>query len=372
MKILYVTTIGATMGFFTDFIKNLINDGHTVDIATNTTISEVSEVYTELGCKIYNISCTRSPLNKNTLKAIDEIKKIVNENGYDIVHCHTPIAAMCTRLACIKARKNYTKVFYTAHGFHFYKGAPLKNWLIFYPIEKICSYFTDVLITINKEDYTLAKRKFKAKQIEYVPGVGVDTEKFANTSVDIAKKREELGVPQDAFLLLSVGELNTNKNHQVVIRAMADLENKNTHYMIAGQGNQHDNLINLAEKLGLSDRVHLLGRRQDVAELYKISDLFIHPSFREGLPVAIMEAMSAGLPCIASKIRGSADLICENSCLVNDPSCNIDFSSTINLYLCDHSLMEKVSIKNVDKSKKYDKNNIHKLMYEIYTKHNME
>lgn len=346
------------MSFFKNLIKSLVENGHTVDLACNESEYEVDTFFDDLNCKKIPLSCSRSVFNTGNIKAIKEIKEIVKNGNYDIVHCHTPIASACTRIACRKFRKNGLRVIYTAHGFHFYKGAPLKNWLIFYPIEKLCAYFTDTLITINKEDYALAKRKLKAKQIEYVPGVGVDTEKFANTVVDTEKKREELGVPQNAFLLLSVGELNVNKNHQVVIRAMAELENKNVHYIIAGQGDQHDNLLKLASELSLSDRVHLLGQRSDVAELYKTADLYVHPSFREGLPVALMEAMSAGLPCIASKIRGAVDLIGYNSGRLFIPSSFSSLKETIDLLhntLAQHkkeNTQEIIDLFGIDATKK--------------------
>ena len=219
MKILYVTTIGGTMRFFEKFVEKLVSEGNTVDIATNEQESKVPEVYRNLGCNIFHISCSRSPLSRGNLRAIKEIKELVSKNRYDIVHCHTPIAAMCTRFACRKARKQGTKVFYTAHGFHFYKGAPLKNWLVYYPIEKICARLTDVLITINHEDYSLAQRKMRAKKVVLVPGVGIDVAMFASTNANRSEVREKIGVPENAVLLTSVGELNQNKNHIVVIRA---------------------------------------------------------------------------------------------------------------------------------------------------------
>ena len=202
MKILYVTTIGSTMIFFNSLIEELIEKGNVVDIATNESQAQVPELYKKLGCKIYHISTNRSPFSFGNFKAIAQIKKIVEENKYDIVHCHTPLAGMATRFACKKLRKKQgVKVIYTAHGFHFYKGAPKKNWLIYYPIEKICSKWTDALITINKEDYLFAKKKMKTKKIEYVPGVGVDTEKIALVKVDREKKRKELNLSDSAFLI---------------------------------------------------------------------------------------------------------------------------------------------------------------------------
>ncbi len=188
------------MRFFKEFIARLIQDGHAVDIATcESETSKVPVCYREWGCVVHQISTSRSPLDRGNLTAIKQIRQIVQQNKYDLVHCHTPVAAACTRIACKPLRKDGLKVFYTAHGFHFYKGAPLKNWLLYYPIEKICAHFTDVLITINQEDYALAKQKLRAKRLEYVPGVGIDVHKFADIQVDRQMKRDEIKVPRDVF-----------------------------------------------------------------------------------------------------------------------------------------------------------------------------
>lgn len=307
MRILYTTTIGRTMNFFKPLIKELIDEGHTVDIATNETDSKIPDTYKEWGCTVYPISWSRSPFSKGNITAVKELKKVVKNGSYDMVHCHTPICAIITRIACRNFRKNGLKVIYTAHGFHFYKGAPSKNWLVYYPIEKICAHWTDVLITINKEDYKLAKKKLKAKKVEYVPGVGIDTKRFADVIVDREKKREEIGIPKDAKMILSVGELNDNKNHRIVIEALGKLSDSNVHYVVAGVGDQKGNLESLAQKSNV--RLHLLGYRRDVAELYKCADLYVHPSLREGLPVALMEAIASKLNCVCSNIRGCSDLV---------------------------------------------------------------
>lgn len=310
MKILYVTTIGATMTFFQEFIRTLLDEGHTVDIATNDSSRKVPDCYKQWGCRITTLMCSRTPLNKGNLKAIGQIRKLVEEEKYDIVHCHTPIAAACTRLACRKLRKSIgTKVFYTAHGFHFYKGAPKLNWLVYYPIEKYCAQFTDKLITINHEDYAFAKRKLKAQKIHYVPGVGIDLSRFENIQVDKTAKRQEIGVPEDAFLLLSVGELNENKNHQIIIKALAKVNDPKIHYAVAGVGDQKDHLLHLAESLGISSQVHLLGYRNDVPELNHSADVFCFPSIREGLGLAAVEAMACKVPVIAAENRGTRDVI---------------------------------------------------------------
>lgn len=321
MKILYVTTVGATMNFFRNFIEELTLAGHTVDIATNDSTRKVPDYYKDFGCRVFSLPCSRSPINKGNWDSVGQIRKLVEEEKYDIVHCHTPIAAACTRLACRKLRKTQgVRVFYTAHGFHFYKGAPLKNWLFYYPIEKICSNFTDILITINKEDYAFAKKNLNAKKTEFVPGVGIDISKIDNVQVDRNAKRQEIGVPQDAVLFTSVGELSVRKNHKLMIEAIAKTDNKKIHYVIAGIGAMDSELRSFAEEHKIAHRVHLLGFRKDIAEIYKASDACCLPSFQEGLPVSVMEAMACGLPVICSRIRGNTDLIDSSGGVLFNPN----------------------------------------------------
>lgn len=311
MRILYVTTISLTMNsFFKPHIEKLVKQGYSVDIACNYKDLALDSLYEELGCNCYHIDFSRSPLSKDNIKAYWQLKKVVEDGDYDIVHCHTPNASMITRLVCRKFRKKTgLKVFYTAHGFHFYKGAPRLNWTVYYPVEKFCSRYTDKLITINQEDFDLAKSKFKAKEIYHIPGVGVDLSKLANVQVDRDVKRREIGVPEDAVLLISVGELNENKNHQVIIKALAQLKNPAIHYVIAGVGNKREYLLELADRLGVSQQVHLLGFRNDIPELNRSADVFCFSSVREGLPVALMEAAAIGLPLIGADSRGISDII---------------------------------------------------------------
>ena len=366
MRILYVTTIAPTMEFFYSYIKELIDAGHTVAISSNLQDDRALSSYYEWGCKVYSIDTSRSPFSIGNLKAIGQIRKIVEEGNYDIVHCHTPIAAACTRLACRSLRKKGVKVLYTAHGFHFYTGAPLKNWLIFYTIEKLCARWTDVLVTINKEDYCRALEKLHACKVVYVPGVGLDVSMFADTQIDRATKRKALGVPEDAFLLCSVGELNENKNQEVIIRAMAKVENSNVHYILAGEGGKKEYLLQLAQALGLGDRVHLLGYRTDANELYKASDLFVHPSIREGLPVSVMEAMASGLPVISSANRGCKDLIDEERGTLCDSYDADAFAREISAYCSSEELCHRIGAANALWVQRMDKSVINKEMKEIY------
>ena len=368
MRILYVTTIGKTMTFFKSFISDLTEDGHIVDIAANEYNSPVPDFYHELGCNVYNVDFSRSPLSSGNFKALKQLKKIVEDGNYDIVHCHTPVASAFTRLACKKFRKKTgLKVFYTAHGFHFYKGASKKNWLIYYPIEWLCSFWTDTLITITTEDYKRAEKHFHAKRNEYVPGVGIDIEKFGNPGVDKTAKRKELGVPDDAILFLSVGELNENKNHALVLRALSKLRDINYRYIIAGAGSRDSYLQSLAEELGISNRFKLLGRRNDVPELLAAADVYLLPSIREGLNVSVMEAMSAGLPVILNNIRGNNDLITDGKggalCPLNDEK---SWTEAMERYALSKVLREESGDYNKNYVKRFDKDEVSATMLKIY------
>ena len=307
-KILYVATVVKThiLEFHVPYLKMLKEMGWETAVAARNDFEDPSDCVIPYCDSFYDIPFERNPVNQRNNIAYKELKKVIDDGGYDIIHCHTPVGAMLTRIAAKDARKKGCKVIYTAHGFHFYKGAPLVNWLLYYPVEKLLAKKTDVLVTINTEDYQRAQ-KFKAGKTVYVPGVGIDIGKFSRTEGIREKKRSELGIPLDAKVLLSVGELNVNKNHKVVINALPDM--KNCWYVVCGRGPLMDNYKKLASDLGVSDRVLLAGYRTDVSEFYQMADVFVFPSFREGLPVALMEAMASGLPCVAARNRGTDDLL---------------------------------------------------------------
>lgn len=369
MRILYVTTISLTMNsFFKPHVDMLIKEGHQVDVACNDCDLPLDALYAQLGCEFHRVDFSRSPLSPDNIKAYGQLRKIVENGHYDIVHCHTPNAAVITRLVCRKLRKKTgLKVFYTAHGFHFYKGAPKLNWLVFYPVEKFCSRFTDKLITINSEDYELAKKKFHAGEVCYVPGVGIDLSRFQNVQVDRTAKRQGIGIPEDAFLLLSVGELNENKNHQIIVRALAKLGDSKVHYAIAGEGDKRDELLELANELGVSKQVHLLGYRKDIPELNYSADVFCFPSLREGLGLAAIEAMACGLPIITSNIHGINDYSDDNvTGFKFAPRDAAGFASGIRKLADGLSLREKIVHNNRQLVAKYDMKSIDALLREIY------
>lgn len=257
--------------------------------------------------KYYQIDFKRNIFNfSGNYKAFLQVKKILKENKYKFIHCHSPIGGVVGRIASYLTN---TKVIYTAHGFHFFEGAPKLNWFIYYPIEKFLSRYTDILITINQEDYNRAKSKFYAKKVEYVPGIGIDIKKIKDIKVAREKKRKELGIEKSDIVLLSVGELNKNKNHKIIIEALGKLANKNIKYFIVGKGKRKEKLEKDIAFYKLEKNIKLLGYRDDVYELCKISDIFIFPSLREGLSVALMEAICCDLLVICSNIRGNNDLV---------------------------------------------------------------
>ena len=303
--------IATIYNFVSHFEKNNIKIlqelGYEVVVASN--FEEYKGELEELNVEKIDIPFTRSPISLKNIKAFSKLNKYLKNNKLDLIHCHTPVGGVAGRV--IGKWNKVPRIIYTAHGFHFFDGAPKINWIVYYPIEKILSKFTDTLITINKEDYERAKT-FYAKKVEYIPGVGIDIEKIQNIKVNREQKRKELGLSMDDIVLLSVGELSSRKNHITPIRALVKLNNKNIKYLIAGKGPLESYLKEEIKKLGLENQVKLLGYRKDIYELNKISDIFIFPSKQEGLPVALMESLICGLPTICSDIRGNRDLIMNN------------------------------------------------------------
>lgn len=353
LKILYVTTISNTVNaFLIPHINMLIEQGHQVDVAFNI-VQDVDPEIINMGCKVHQIEFQRSPINIKNVVAYKKLKDLITSEEYDLVHTHTPTASAIVRLACKNIGK--AKVIYTAHGFHFYKGAPIQNWLIYYPIEKWLSKYTDVLLTINKEDFGRAKKSFNARVVDYIPGVGFDTNKFCEAIVDKLEKRCELNLPVNSFLMLSVGELNKNKNHETIIKALAKLNNPNIYYVICGEGPMKNYLSEIAIRLGVENQVKLLGFRKDIADICMVSDLFMFPSHREGLGMAALEAMASGLPVISSNVHGINDYSIDGktgfSCSPEDVN---GFAEKILKVVTDLGLRDKMGNYNRQVVKKYD------------------
>lgn len=352
-KVLFTATVDShIIHFHIPYLKYFKEQGYEVHVATN---GKEPIPYCD---KKHTISFERNPYKINNLRAIKNLKTIIDQEHYDIIHTHTPMGSVVTRLAALKARKNGTRVIYTAHGFHFYKGAPIINWLLFYPIEKILSKYTDTLITINQEDYQLALKKFKKTKVEYVPGVGVDPEKFNFTmsKEEKHKLRKSLGLKDDDFVMIYAAELNKNKNQGMLLKVMKELikEHSNIHLLLVGKDSINGEYQNQAEELVVQNNVHFLGYRSDVPKLLKISDLAVSTSKREGLPINIIEALMCGLPVVATNCRGNRELIEEgtNGYLVKLKLPNNFKTATIKMF-DDKEIIKRSSLNNKEKINNY-------------------
>ena len=366
-KVLFTATVDSHIeNFHIPYLKYFKDIGYEVHVATN------GDDIIPFCDKKIKIPFERSPYKINNLKAIKMLKKVIMNEKYDIIHTHTPMGSVVTRLAAKKARKKYgTRVIYTAHGFHFFKGAPKINWTVFYPIEKILSKYTDTLITINNEDYELAKKKFHCKNVEYVPGVGIDKNKFdiKMTEIEKANLRKSLGLKDNDYIIIYPAELSKRKRQIWLINTLYSLlkNNSSIHLLLPGKDSLNGECQKLVNKLGLEKQVHFLGFRRDIPKLMRISNLAISSAKQEGLPVNIMEAMYIGLPIVASNCRGNRDLIKDekNGFLIELDDSN-SFSNRVNELINNKTLTKKFGETNNQLIKNYMLDKIMKCMAKIY------
>lgn len=380
-KAIILTTVPSTIEQFNmENIKLLKQLGYKVEVASNFNVTgnidnnrfnKFMRELEQLDVKVNNISFSRKLIDFNNFRAYFQLKRLFKEQNYQLLHCHTPICGAITRLVARKKRKNGLKVIYTAHGFHFYKGAPILNWLIYYPVEKICSKWTDCLIAINKEDYELAKKKLKTRMIYKVNGTGVDTRKFEIqlTEKDKSDLKKELKITDNDFVIVCIGELNKNKNQIMQINAMKKIVNKynNIKLLLIGKGALRDYYEQKVEELNLQNNVFLLGYRKDVSSILNIANCLVSTSMREGLGLNIIEGMSAGIPVIATNNRGHRELI-DNSnngylIKINDEE---DFIKAI------YRIMNKINLDKIVKNakntaKKYDVEIVKEQLKKIYS-----
>lgn len=313
-KLLYISNIaGKKLGL--SFLgsamyasQELGYEFHSVANRSASTEEQTRADEAEFGIKLHHIDLARAPYSPKNIKAYKQLCKIIRDEQIDYIHCNTPTGGLLGRLAGKKCKVK--KVIYQAHGFHFYKSAPKLNWLVYYPIEKWLAHHTDALITINQEDYELAKNKFHLRnngQVYYVPGVGIDLSQYKVTAAK--ELRASIGINEGDIMLISAGDLVERKNYKIAIKAIAESGLKNLKYCICGKGLQLEELTEYAEVLGVENQVLFLGFRSDIKELLQVADIFLFTTKQEGLPRSMMEAMASGLPCVASKVRGNTDLL---------------------------------------------------------------
>ncbi|MDO6355735.1 glycosyltransferase family 4 protein [Caloramator sp. CAR-1] len=372
-KVLIVATVVKThiMQFHIPHMKWLKENNYEVHVCARNDYENKSECVIPYCDCYYDIPFERNPFDIKNITAYKHLKKIIGINNYDIIHCHTPVGGVLSRLAARSARKKGTKVIYTAHGFHFYKGAPIKNWILYYPIEKWLSRYTNVLITINDEDYNCAISKgFKAKKIYKVNGVGIDLKKFGpQTQGEKKELRKHYGYKDEDFILINVAELNSNKNQVLLINAINKLKDKipNIKLLLVGTGPLKEQYEELVKKLNLENYVVFLGYRRDVPELMALSDIAVSASKREGLPVNVMEAMATGLPLVVTDCRGNRDLVInkENGYVVGIDDVKKFADSVEELYKSEE-LRKKYSQRSLEFIKHYSLQKVVDEMKKIY------
>lgn len=311
-KVLLTATVQSHICQFHKPLVNVLHrNGYEVHVAARDNLTEKNGLKLDFVDKVHDVPFSRSPISTNNFKAYQKLKEIIDSEQYDYIHCNTPVGGVVTRLAAIEARKKGSIVIYTAHGFHFYKGAPAKYWMVFYPIEKFLAYITDKLITINSEDYSFATRELRTR-IYYIHGVGVDTTRYRSLDA-IAKieKKKEMGFQANQKIILNIGELLPNKNQKMAIHAMRKVIDTYPEavLLIAGNGPEKERLEKEIFDSGLSGHVILLGYCTNLEEYQNIADLLVACSIREGLPLNVIEAMLSENPVVATRNRGHNDLI---------------------------------------------------------------
>lgn len=324
-KAIIVTALaGFVRSFLTNDILILQDMGYEVHCAANIYHSGsegMKEYFKEKNIIFHQVEfSSNKPISKQTITSYKKIKKLLQETKFDVIHCHTPIAGAITRVSCRKQRKNGTKVIYTTHGFYFHRHSSFKTWLIYRTFEDLMSYISDAIITINREDFKNAK-KMHCKYVYYIPGVGVDTNRFINTKVNRDEYRKKIGIDNDEILVLAVGELSERKNHQIIIKALSECKDENIVFMICGNAMTNSNTKKFLEELAKENGVNLrlMGLRKDIPQICKCADIGVMPSKREGLGLSGIEMLASGLPVVASNVHGIVDYISDG---VNGYLCN--------------------------------------------------
>lgn len=313
-KVLFVANIHKHfLAFHLPYIQWFKNQGYEVHVAAG----GERDVVVPNADKMFYLPLERSPFKLTNINACRELKEIIEKEQYCLVHCHTAMGAVAARIASISSRKNRNmKVIYTAHGFHFFKGAPAKYWLMYYPMEKYLSRYTDAIVTINQEDYDLVlSHGFKNKDTYKIPGIGINTDRLIHTDGSIRTSlRKEYGYSDDSVILIYIAEYIERKNHRFIIESLPKMVKSlpNVKVLFAGRGRLMNEMKELAHTLNVDDHIEFLGFRKDIGKLIALSDIGISASRQEGLGLNLAEEMYSGIPVIASEDRGHKELVEQN------------------------------------------------------------
>ena len=319
----------------------------------------------------FHMCFKRNPFSIGTIKGIIQLRRILNKGQYDIISCHTPTGGVVARIAAIGLKKK-PYVIYTAHGFHFFKGAPMVNWLIYFPIEWILSHFTDELVVINQEDYANAvKYRMGMNKLTLIPGMGVDKNRFSLRLSDEEKEslRHEIGIPDNDFVYTYVAEVVRNKNQKLLLNALKIVRKKTEKGILLLVGPIHDGgeCQKLAVDLDIANFVYFIGWRNDVEKLFKITDVCVASSIREGLGLNLIEAQFSGVPVIASENRGHKDIIQngKNGILINCHDFQ-PFAKAMILLQKNEKIRQEIAVAGLHSAAEYSHENSLKSIWEIY------
>lgn len=370
MKVLLIATVQSHICQFHRPLAAMLHEqGCEVHVAARDNLAEKNGLKLDFAERVFDVPFQRSPFSPKNLKAYRQLKRIIDQGGYDVIHCNTPVGGVLGRLAARNARKRGTRVLYTAHGFHFYQGAPKKNWLIWYPVEKLMCRFTDTLITITGEDYALAAEKFPV-QVARIHGVGANSQKYQKLSPEeCASLRQELGFHPAEKLVLCTGELLPNKNQITAIRAMKTVTEQlpEAKLLLAGNGSTLPELQAEVAALGLQKNVVFLGYRTDLERYANVADIIVSCSFREGLPMNIVEGMLLAKPVVASVNRGHRELIVpEKTGFMLPPGDANAFAEKLLLLMKNPALAAQMGQTGQEKALLYADENVRKELKEIY------
>ena len=374
-NVLFLATVPSMIvAFNMRNIKMLQDMGYTIHAACNyfensawteEQLKEYKRTLADNHVVMHQIDFPRKPYHPiQLMRSYLQTRKLLQQINFVMLHNQSCVSGILGRVA---GKKYKMKIIHTEHGFYYFKGSPLFNW-IFYPFDRLCSYFTDAIVTINKDDTAFAEKHMKAKTVAYIPGVGIDVDYYQNTVIDKERMKQNVGLPSGSFVVLSVGELNENKNHASILKAISRLKNKNICYLICGEGVEREKLSSLAKELGVENRFILAGQQKNINEFYKLADVFAFPSKREGLGLAALEAMASGLPLVTSNKNGINDYAEDGKTgYMYDPEDVDGFSKGILMLYENEALRKSLGTYNNKKAHNFDKKRTDEIMKTLYT-----
>ena len=340
--------------------------GYEVELVANFENGEGPEVHNSeyvasCGLKTHSIPFERHSLT-GSIRCLPQLKALIAEGGYDIVHAHTETGGLLLKLCGRIAGKKV----YTPHGMSFWKGSSLKSQLVYKPLERWICGGMDANLGMNMEEVENLRR-WNGLSANYVHGIGLNVERMQKPVRGRDEVRSAFGVSPDCCMILSVGELDDNKNHKTVIKALASLRERDFKYVVCGVGPNKEMLLSYAAECGIAEKVVLAGYRSDIPDIVGAADVFVFPSFHEGMPVSALEAMAGGLPVVCSRIRGNVDIVVDgDNGFLFEPSDDVVLARCLARLREDSGLREAMGEKNREIVEAFSKEAVTKELVEIY------